>query len=142
MLSIEVTGQKELEVRLSKILSALDVRHILDEMTALLLARIRSRYLAETDPDGIKWVRSAAAIHRASTGRGGGTLFDTGRLFHSIQSSVDDANTRSIGTNVPYGPQHNFGTNGQVRRTFLGFGAQDVKVATDLVNKRLQDAFE
>jgi hypothetical protein len=52
----------------------------LDEVGAMLINRIRTRFLSEQDPDGNPWVPSRAAIRRRQRG-GTGTLFDTGDCF-------------------------------------------------------------
>lgn len=117
---------------------ALQLAGMLDEVTAALLARIRERFLRQVDPDNVPWVPSFAAIRRALHGRGGGTLFDTGRLFHSIQAYLVDENTRAIGTDVPYASKHQNGEDGMVRRVFLGFGDEDRGVAETIMLDRFK----
>lgn len=155
MISITVSGQDEVEEFLAGIEDALEVESILDQGAALLLARIRERFLAQVDPDGKPWIPSFSARIRAFTGRGGGTLFDTGRLFHSIQVYHEGKNTRSIGTDVPYAKDHQLGLkpgqpsssgrifkHGLPARRFLGFNEEDVDVVTGMVVKRIEDMFE
>lgn len=134
---IVITGVEETKAKLQALLGAIDVEGILDEVTAALLARTRARFLQQVDPDGVPWVPSIASLRRARTGRGGGTLFDTGRLFHSIQAFLIDENTRSIGTDVPYAPKHQFGLEGMVARRFLGFSAEDVTIAKKITQNRI-----
>lgn len=115
---------------------------LLDEAGAFLLNRIRTRYLAEMDPTDTPWIPSQAAIERRRHG-GTGTLYDTGRLFHSIQlATVDD--TRVISTDVPYGPQHQLGdpAHGIIQRMYLGFSDGDVDILTQLLEKRLGDLLD
>lgn len=144
-LHVRVQGQPELEKKLAGLKEALNTQAILDEGSAVLFARTRARFLAEVDPDGVKWPTSKAAIRRASIGRGGGTLFDTGRLFHSLQLYAESSDTRAIGTSVtnrlgfPYGVVHQFGSP---RRMFLGFGEEDRKAMQDVVITRLTDELE
>jgi phage virion morphogenesis protein len=111
---------------------------LLDEAGSFLLNRIRTRYLRETDPTGTPWVPSKAAIERRKRG-GTGTLFDTGKLFHSIQLAKLD-NERIIGTDVEYGPVHQYGDpeQGIVQRMFLGFAdPDDTDILAELLNRRL-----
>jgi phage virion morphogenesis protein len=138
MLRITVQGQAGLERTLNDLSKALVVRDILDEASAVLLGRIRQRFLDETDPDGVAWIPSRASRLRA----GGGTLFDTGRLFHSIQLFSVDEESRAIGTNVPYAPFHQFGTRTLPRRQFLGFSDEDATIVEGLIIKRVQEALE
>lgn len=138
MLRVTVQGQAGLIANLRKLEQALDVTHILDESGALLLARIRQRFLAQEDPDGNKWPVSFAAMRRSNTGRGGGTLFDTGRLFHSIQLHKSGFDSRAISTDVPYAAKHNLGQDGMVKRVFLGFGETDAEMVNALIIKRIR----
>lgn len=117
---------------------ALEISGILDEVSAALLAKTRERFLKQVDPDGVPWVPSFAAIRRALHGSGGGTLFDTGRLFHSIQLYLIDENTRAIGTDVPYASKHQNGEDGMVKRVFLGFGEEDSKTAEQIMVTRFK----
>lgn len=142
MLSVEINGLKDLTDTLSTLERALDITFILDESGAVLLNRIRSRFLAQIDPDGMPWPMSQAAKRRKVTGRGGGTLFDTGRLFHSIQLHKTGDNSRSISTDVPYAKEHNLGTKGQIQRVFLGFNDEDADLVSQLIMKRITEAFK
>lgn len=140
MISFEVSGQNEVAATLSKLGDQLDPEGILDEAVAILLNRIRQRFLAEVDPDGRPWIPSLASRIRKATGRGGGTLFDTGRLFHSIQEYKDSPETRYIGTNVPYAEKHQLGLNGMVRRQFIGASVEDEDLMVRLVEERVRRA--
>jgi phage gpG-like protein len=103
---------------------------------------MRARFLVETDPLGNKWPPSQAALRRARSGRGGGTLFDTGKLFRSIQLYADSINTRAIGTNVtsptgfPYAEKHQFGI-GFPQRQFLGFADEDLDMMVKVILRRV-----
>jgi phage gpG-like protein len=120
----------------------LDPVQILDEGAAVIYNRMRARFLTETDPMGVKWPPSRAAIRRANSGRGGGTLFDTGRLFRSIQLYAESATTRAIGTNVtspkgyPYAEKHQWGI-GFPQRMFLGFAQEDLDIMSKVIINRL-----
>lgn len=140
MLQVKLSGDRQTKLFFDKLAKALDPVEILDEAGAVLLNRIRTRFLSQLDPDNQKWPISFAAILRARTGRGGGTLFDTGTLFHSIQLFADGPNQRSIGTDVSYGVKHQLGLEGLPQRKFLGFSEEDQFVANQLVLKRLHSA--
>lgn len=136
-------NSEDLEKVFQKIYSAVaDTEPILDEVAAFLFNRIRTNFLKQTAPDGTKWVVSQAALNRARTGRGGGTLFDTGNLWRSIQLAAIGTNERAITTDVPYGPYHNFGLGNMPVRAFMGFGPQDASIANKLMVKRFKEAFK
>jgi hypothetical protein len=138
VISITVAGQQEIIDHLDALEVALDVESILDEAAALMLARMRQRYLAKLTPDGIPWIPSARGLYREALG-GPGTLFDTGRLFHSIQLfGSDEPNTRTLGTDVEYGPY----LQGAADKNwiFLGFGEEDAELAQELVVQRIQES--
>jgi phage gpG-like protein len=142
LLRIEVKGQSELETKIRQLHEGLDTAKILDEGAALLFNRMRSRFLIESDPTGQRWPVSQAAIRRNRTGRGGGTLFNTGKLFRSLQIYATSGTTREIGTDVtaggfPYGKVHQFGWGGLPRREFLGFGDEDVGLMSQLIIRRI-----
>jgi hypothetical protein len=69
-------------------------------------------------------------------------LFDTGKLFRSIQLYADSQHTRAIGTNVttpsgyPYGVAHQFGI-GNVQRIFLGLASDDLDVMQLVILRRI-----
>lgn len=136
MLQVGVSiDTKGLEVTLQKILEAFDTTEILDEAGALLLNRIRTRFLAETDPEGHPWEPSKAGIKRRASG-GSGTLFKTGRLFRSIQLAGTGPNERAIITDVPYASYHNFGLGGLPQRLFMAFSEDDAKLVERLIEVR------
>jgi phage gpG-like protein len=142
LLSVTVQGQPGLIKAMTGMVSALDPVKILDEGAAVIYNRMRARFLVETDPMGQKWPPSQAALRRARSGRGGGTLFDTGNLFRSIQLYADGPNTRAIGTNVtsptgyPYAEKHQFGI-GFPQRQFLGFASEDLDVMKSVIIRRV-----
>lgn len=116
----------------------------LDFSSSILLNRIRSRFLAETSPDGSKWEPSRAALARRRAG-GTGTLFDTGRLFRSIQiapgSNSKDSEgftQRVISTDVPYARAHQLGI-GQVKRPFMGASPEDEALLTKSLEENITE---
>lgn len=129
------------------LLAALEPDEILDEASTIILNRIRTRFLAEQGPDS-KWVPSKAAMIRRgggftwSNGRkwtGTGTLFASGRLFHSIQVVRGASDERSFLTDVPYAKYHQFG-KGDMARPFLGFNKEDISVVESLIKRRVSEA--
>ena len=119
---------------------------------AALLNRIRTRFLAEQDPDGAQWIPSTRGEIRKAGGKtfrtvsgvrkgftGTGTLFETGALFQSIQLSEAAGGEVGIGTDIPYASGLQKGEDGQPVRVFLGFGGDDVKFAEDVVQNRIEE---
>lgn len=131
---------KEVQLQLEHMLTAIDVEEILDEAGTFLLNRIRTRFLREQAPDGTFWPPSKAAIERRKHG-GTGTLFDTGRLFRSIQVGTEHAGQRVIGTDVPYGAIHQLGLLGFPKRVFLGFNQEDADLLQKVLQVRLNEMF-
>ena len=138
MMRIDILGQPRVKAILEALEASLNTVEILDESGAVLLARTRARYLQEVDPDGHPWMPSLAALNRLKKGRGGGTLYNYGKLFHSIQLAGSGENERFIGTDVPYGKYHQEG-NGDMYRPFLGFNYDDVSVVQKLIIKRVTE---
>ena len=130
---------EQLTKLVERVEEALDTTDILDEVGALMLTRTRTRFLREVDPDEIPWKPSQAAIRRRRLG-GTGTLFNTGKLWRSIQLADRGPNQRAIMTDVPYGVTHQEGLQGNVKRVFLGFGEQDERLVDALLEKRLNEA--
>lgn len=149
MLTIEVTGLDELRAKLEALEAALDVEDILDESEALLLNRIRARFLAEEGPDA-PWPESKAAKIRKAGGytvrkgkkyTGTGTLFESGTLFHSIHAYSLGPGERAIGTDVRYAPFHQFGLPGFIPpRPFLGFSDEDIGLVEGQIVQRMAEA--
>ena len=139
-LAIQIQGHAELEALLSKLDNFLSGTHLLDESAAILLNRTRTRFLQEKDPDDVHWIPSIAGLLRKGSRRGGGTLFDTGTLFHSIQLYKDSDDTRSIGSDVPYGLTHQLGLRNLPRRQFLGISDDDTKIMVLHIRSRIEAA--
>lgn len=131
----EVVGLQGLANLFSKAKLAANPERLLDEITAVLLNRIRARFLTQTDPDGFVWPESQAAKDRAGAG---GTLFDTGTLFNSIQGFNQGPGVRSIGTDVPYAKKHQEGLEGEIKRVFLGFSKEDINIVNLIIFKRIE----
>lgn len=147
MLSLTLEGFEETILALTKLEGALDSEDIQDEAEALLLNRIRTRFLAEEGPEG-PWIPSVAGMVRKAGGyttRNGkrytstGTLFETGTLFHSIQAAREDDNTRVIFTDVPYAKFVHDGTKYLPTRVFLGFNDEDLSLMVRRVLQRIEE---
>lgn len=112
----------------------------------ILLDRTRKRFLAQKDPDGVKWpVSKAARIRMAGDytwghGKkwtGTGTLFASGTLFHSIRMKRRGEAKYSVYVDLnqaPYAVYHQYG-KGQVQRRILGIGSQDMPVILKYLTK-------
>lgn len=122
----------------------------ISEAGGVLLNRIRKRFLAQVDPEGKPWEPSYAAFLRSfgigksgkklKRGSGGGTLFDTGTLFHSIQLYSVSPLEQSIATDVYYAPYHNEGTGTLPKREFLGFSEEDHLLAANVFMQKITQA--
>ena len=135
-LSISVQGIDELLAKLSDGTVQKGTEHAHEEALALLLNRTRQRFLDQVAPDGTHWEPSYAAFLRSFNGRGGGTLFDTGTLFHSIQLYSISPTEGAIGTDVAYAKYHQFG-EGDMHREFLGFSEEDENLALNVLLKNI-----
>lgn len=137
MLQIEVNPLVESLIQRLEVAKELaDTDAILDESGAFILNRIRTRFLAEKDPDEVPWTPSQAAIKRRSMG-GTGTLYDTGRLFRSIQlSSMAGENQRLISTDVSYAKYL------VDMWPFMGVNQKDADILEQLLQIRILEAIE
>lgn len=136
-IDVNVTGNDQVNERLNE-LALLDTEKLLDRAVAIVLNRNRDRFLDQVSPDLIPWKPSFGAMRRATRGEGGGTLFDTGNLFRSIQEFDAGVNKRLIGTDVEYGVKHQFGLEGMVKREFLGVNEQDSLIVERFLIKQLE----
>jgi phage virion morphogenesis protein len=156
LIEIEAGGFRDLargiEALNKNLLTPSKRNQLVREVGAVLLARIRRRFLAQTDPDGKRWPVSKAAVIRKGGGKtyryingvrkgfgGTGTLFETGALFQSIQLGRAQKGEVNIGTDVPYARFVQEGTNRLPERIYLGFGDEDQRLATDFIEKRIND---
>lgn len=149
MIELKLEGTFERLIRrFETIKDEIDTEALLDEAGALLFNRIRTNFLREVDPDEKPWIPSKAAIIRRSGGftysggkryTGTGTLFESGRLFRSIQLGTRGVGVRVIATDVPYAQFHQFGVPGRLPvRLFLGFGESDEELVERLLEQRLE----
>ncbi len=139
MISVKVDSKQAEELlteALKNVGDNLDTNRILDKAGASLLHRIRTRFLAELDPDNVPWIPSKAGLRRRARGSTG-TLFKTGNLFHSIQLHTVGDLERKISTDVWYARHHQDGTGGHLMRKFLGFNDEDQTVFTAIVQNEL-----
>lgn len=136
------------EQTLKKVEGVLNGPLLMDEAVSFLLNRIRTRFLSEVDPDGRPWPPSWAGLKRRGGGyttrngkkyTGTGTLFETGRLFRSIQAAGESPYIRVIGTDVPYAKYHQVPETARVLRQFLGFNDEDAALVERVLQKRLNE---
>jgi phage gpG-like protein len=120
------------------VLAKINVTRTLDKAAAVLLNRQRTRYRDQIDPNLVPWIPSKASLRRRLLG-GTGTLWKTGRLFHSIQLHRVGENDRAISTDVPYARFHQTG-QGVTMRMFLGFNADDQSMFERVVNNEVKNA--
>jgi len=138
-IAVSVEDMAQIEDRIAQIGGPEMVSDVLDEAQALLLNRLRTRFLQQVDPDGVPWIPSQAAIDRNFNG---GTLFDTGKLFHSIQAfAAEGPDERAMGTDVFYGLFHQFGTRRLPVRRFIGYSEEDEDLMFRLTLKRVKEIF-
>lgn len=112
------------------------IERALDELAAAALQNIRVNFLIERDPEGNPWIPSKAGTLR-KLNRKGRTLFDTGRLFHSIQLFDSGPGERHIGTDVSYAGFLQGGTKFMPARPFIGFPKLFEETAVNLFEKRV-----
>lgn len=146
-LSVELKGLNELQVKFDGLGDKLDLTAILDQAGAIILARIRARFLSQQAPDGSIWPVSKAALERKKSGRDGGTLFDTGTLFHSIQLHTEGEDARAITASAQnkegqyYGSFLQWGTVRLPPRVFLAFSDEDKQVVETFLKQEFDKAF-
>lgn len=140
LLNFGIQGQGRIERVIQALSDGLDTQRILDEGSAIIFNNIRTRFLAQTDPRGQQWPVSGAALWREAHGIGGGTLYDSGRLFRSLQLYSESPDSRAIGTDVPYAEFHQWGTIHLPQRQFLGASDEDVRTFQALAILRISEA--
>lgn len=139
-ISIDLPSSGDIEARFHAAVDAINVERVLDDAGAALLNRQKQRFLEQVAPDESPWWPSKAAAERQRTGRDGGTLFDTGTLFHSIQLNSTGPGERAISTDVPYAKFHQFGTSQpHSLRQFLGFNDEDTNVFKKIVEDAISE---
>ncbi len=105
-----------------------DFKKPLKETGVYMLGAVEERFAEETGPDGTKWIPSQRALKED-----GQTLTDTRHLRNNIQTEgfiLDGDVAVEIGTNIEYGPTHQFGEEtgsggGIPARPFMGFSPDD-----------------
>lgn len=136
--TVKIRGIEQLNDKLDELEKRVSTKDLLDTAGAILLNRIKTRFLAQEAPDGTKWRESDSARGRRLAGIDGGTLFDTGNLFHSITLGRAGVTGRSIFTTVEYAEKHNAGLDGELKREFLGFNRDDERAVQVLINTRIR----
>lgn len=149
-ITADIDGADDLKIDLKKLAPIVDIEDTLDQAGAVLINRIRARFLAERDPNGQKWEPSLAGALRKARG-GPGTLFDTGTLFHSIHVYDRGTQARTI-TVDPAARNKKTGDrvadyakklqNQSPRRIFLGFSTDDADIVEKIFLERLDDSLD
>jgi phage virion morphogenesis protein len=140
--SILAEGFAAIQKRLNALELATNTEDVLDVAGAFILNQIKTRFLRQEATDGTTWEVSQAAKKRQSGGIGGGTLFDTGDLFNSIELSRGGPGVRIISTNLPYAAQHQFGLEVDgfkfPKREFLGISEEDEQGVRNIIEDRIR----
>jgi len=147
-----VAGDTELTINLAEVNAAVDklmkvgkTRDLMENLGGIVRDETLLNFRNERAPDGSKWKKS----HRAKS-QGGQTLRDTGLLRNSINYRVNSDTEVEVGTNVPYGPTHQYGAVVNAKSTkYLNFkigGAWASKKSVTIparpfigINKRIVD---
>ena len=115
-------------------------RLMFDVIGQALVTSTVDRFERETGPDGRAWEPSQRALEE-----GGQTLTDKGLLRGSI-THVARRDGVDVGTNVPYGAIHQFGSGDLERpknipaRPYLGLDAADALVIERIVERLIEGA--
>lgn len=140
--SILAEGFEKIKKDLDKLRLATNTEDILDTAAAFILNQIKTRFLRQEATDGSTWEVSQAAKNRSAGALGGGTLFDSGDLFRSIEISRGGPGVRIISTDLPYAAQHQFGlTVDGVKfpvREFLGISPDDEQGVLNIIEDRIR----
>lgn len=139
-MNIDVRGLEEVNDVLGQLTRVVKDEGVFTQAGAILLANTKKRFLDQIDPSGSPWPVSYASIQRFAAGWGGGTLFDSGTLFHNIELRKPGPLTRAIYVpdDVHYAAIHQYGLGIHPERAFLGFSTEDVAVIERLVEARLE----
>jgi len=121
---------------------ATNTEDILDAAGAFILNQIKTRFLRQEATDGTTWEVSQAAKNRQAGGLGGGTLFDSGDLFNSIELTRGGPGVRIISTDLPYADIHQFGLEVDgvqfPKREFLGISPEDEEGVKRIIEARVK----
>ncbi len=124
------------------------------EISNLLLARIKGRFMQGVAPDGTPWPglfeSTIERKQRAGASKPRTLLYETGRLYNSIkiiQGTNTDlfAGATGIGVRIgvsdpiaaQYGRLHNYGY-GQEKRQFIGLNQLDVIAVSGMLRRKLK----
>ncbi len=106
---------------------------LMEILGTLVEGQTKRRIASEkTSPDGNAWPPLKA--------RSGSILVDTGRLLGSI-SHTSTSNEAIVGTNVFYGPFHQYGTRKMPARPFMGVSAPNMDEIRRAVDAWVQGSF-
>jgi phage virion morphogenesis protein len=110
-------------------------------MTAIgeyLLLSTDEHFEKEVDPAGVPWKPDSPYTidFKKKNNRILKILQSTGRLRNSIAYAAD-ATSVTLGTNVPYAPDHQLGLDGKTKREFLGVSEADELVILEIIQDYL-----
>ena len=111
-----------------------NVDELSQQIGAFFLSQNKSRYLRQVTPDEVPWIESDAAKARKGK-RDGGTLFDTGSMFHAmhLEETISGRTRINIPDDtIPYAKYHHFGRPPQIERTVLGISKSDKRTAVKM----------
>lgn len=152
MIQIDVTDNGTLKSAIAVFADfgdALRSDDIIDEASTIIISRIRRRFMQNTNADGSQWPVTKASKTRAAGGKtwakggpyapggwkvGGGILFASGNLFHSIQLARVSRTERKVMTDVPYAVFY----QGQRGFEIIGASDEDMNLASAAILKRLK----
>lgn len=117
-----------------------------------LLKRVKDRFLREVDERGIPWPGLSPYTQKRKGIMGDGQiLVDTGALYKSIRVEKGAGGPGTVrvntgagfrivagGSEAPYAPVHQFGSEDIPQRKFLGVSKQDVRSLTRLTQRIMQ----
>lgn len=140
--AILAEGFEKIAKRLNALQLATNTEDVLDTAGAFILNQIKTRFLRQEATDGTTWEVSEAAKKRKTGGLGGGTLFDSGDLFNSIELSRGGPGIRIISTSLPYAEQHQLGLEVDgfkfPKREFLGISDDDEEGVKNIIEARIK----
>lgn len=112
----------------------------LHEVGQLMVASTDENFQNEQNIYGVKWKQNTPATIRYKVSRGFimKVLQRRGMLRSSIQYRIE-GDKLSVGTNIPYGAYHQFGTNRLPKREFLGVSRQDQKEIVAILSEYLDE---
>jgi|GEM_PF-3324229 len=139
---VQIIGMQHLDRAIQGLINAnRQNNHVLRLIGLKMQTMVRSNFEREENLDGSKWPPLSPwtlSERNAAPGEDVEKLRDTGRLYNSITFKVE-GNAVYCGTNVQYGPKHQFGDpeNNIPVREFLYIRNSDVDELTRFLTNEL-----